>query len=121
HGTVQEAEIHVTVRDEGEGIRSDHIAHVFDRFWKGRSSDQQGAGLGLTIAKGIVEAHGGRIWVEGELGSGSTFTFTLPLAAPPPLLFAAPVAAEGRAGSRSEPAPQLASYPSSASHAHGGP
>jgi signal transduction histidine kinase len=51
---------------------------VFDRYWQARSGDQEGTGLGLYIAKGIVEAHGGRIWAEARADSGATFTFTLP-------------------------------------------
>jgi PAS domain S-box-containing protein len=75
----RDGELTVSVQDDGEGIPGDQVAHVFDRFWKGRTGDQRGAGLGLTIAKGIVEAHGGRIWVRSQPGKGSTFTFTLPV------------------------------------------
>jgi PAS domain S-box-containing protein len=69
------------VTDTGRGIAPDHLPHVFDRFWQvvpraGRLS----AGLGLAITKGIVEAHGGRIWVESVAGRGSTFFFTIPKA-----------------------------------------
>jgi signal transduction histidine kinase len=71
-----------SVADTGAGIAPDHLAHLFDRFWRARSTERQSAGLGLSIAKGIVEAHGGRIWVESTLGRGSTFSFTIP-AAPP--------------------------------------
>jgi signal transduction histidine kinase len=53
---------------------------VFDRFWQAKETRQMGSGLGLSIAKGIVEAHGGTIWAESELGKGSSFYFTLPLA-----------------------------------------
>jgi signal transduction histidine kinase len=49
-------------------------------LWQGNRSDRRGIGLGLTIAKGIVEAHGGRIWVESQLGAGSSFYFTVPVA-----------------------------------------
>ena len=66
------------VADTGEGIAPDQLPHVFDRFWQARRSSRRGAGLGLPIAKGIVEAHGGRIWVESEIGKGSTFRFVLP-------------------------------------------
>lgn len=55
------------------------MGHLFDRFWQART-DRRGVGLGLTIARGIVEAHGGRIWVESRVGEGSTFSFTLPVA-----------------------------------------
>jgi signal transduction histidine kinase len=75
-------EILLAVRDTGAGIAARDVARVFDRFWyaKGRSSTR-GTGLGLAIAQGIVVAHGGRIWVESEVGKGSTFFFTLPVAA----------------------------------------
>ena len=67
---------HVT--DSGPGIPDDQIPHLFEQFWQARG-DKRGVGLGLTIAKGIVEAHGGRIWAESVVGSGSTFSFTLPI------------------------------------------
>ena len=70
------------VADTGPGIAPDALPHIFGRFWQGKSTDRRGIGLGLTIAKGIVEAHGGRIWVESQLGAGSSFYFTVPLAAP---------------------------------------
>jgi signal transduction histidine kinase len=67
------------VRDEGPGIEPDVLPHVFDRYWQAPASGRRrGSGLGLYIAKGIVEAHGGRIWVESSLGAGSTFLFTVP-------------------------------------------
>ena len=65
------------VRDFGCGIAAEALPHVFDRFWQARTADRGSVGLGLAIAKGIVEAHGGRIWVESEEGTGSTFYFTL--------------------------------------------
>jgi PAS domain S-box-containing protein len=70
----------VSVEDTGEGIQPDHVAHVFDRFWQARRQGRKGLGLGLAIARGVVEAHGGRIWVESDVGAGSTFLFTLPVA-----------------------------------------
>jgi signal transduction histidine kinase len=76
-----EGEIRVGVADQGPGISDEHRARVFDRFWKADNGDRRGAGLGLAIAQGIVEAHGGRIWVESSAGVGSTFWFALPLAA----------------------------------------
>lgn len=66
------------VADTGAGIPAEQIPHLFDRFWQAQKSQRQGAGLGLAIVKGIVEAHGGKLWVESDLGSGSTFFFTLP-------------------------------------------
>jgi PAS domain S-box-containing protein len=71
----------VTVVDTGVGIAPDHLPHVFDRFWQGRKQGKKGLGLGLAIAKGLVEAHGGRIWVESVPGEGTTFLFTVPTAA----------------------------------------
>ena len=68
------------VADTGSGIPSEHLPRVFDRFWQATREGRQGAGLGLPISRGIVEAHGGRIWVESKAGSGSTFFFTIPRA-----------------------------------------
>jgi PAS domain S-box-containing protein len=68
------------VRDTGPGIPEEHRPHLFDRFWQARRDDRRGAGLGLTISKHLVEAHGGRIWVESTPGQGSTFWFALPVA-----------------------------------------
>ena len=70
------------VKDTGSGIAAEHLPHVFDRFWQAKTAERRGAGLGLPIVKGIVEAHGGRIWVESTLGHGSTFFFTIPTAVP---------------------------------------
>jgi phosphoserine phosphatase RsbU/P len=74
------AEVLVCVADTGPGIPAEHLPHVFDRFWQARSTRRAGAGLGLAIARGIVEAHEGAIWVESEVGRGTTFRFTLPVA-----------------------------------------
>jgi chemotaxis family two-component system sensor kinase Cph1 len=74
-------EVRVTIADTGPGIPSDQFANIFDRYWQARRSDQEGSGLGLFIAKGIVEAHGGRIWAEAHAGTGATFIFILPRAA----------------------------------------
>ena len=69
------------VRDQGPGIAPEHVDHVFERFWQGGStaSRARGAGLGLTIVKGLVEAHGGEVAVSSKLGEGSEFSFTLPV------------------------------------------
>jgi signal transduction histidine kinase len=77
----RDGQVQITVRDTGAGIPAENLPHLFDRFWQARGARRGGAGLGLAIAKGIVEAHGGRIWVESEVGAGSTFGFTLPLEA----------------------------------------
>ncbi|HEX2076703.1 MAG TPA: ATP-binding protein [Longimicrobium sp.] len=68
------------VRDTGPGIEPEHLPRLFDRFWQARRGGKAGAGLGLAIAKSIVEAHGGQIWAESPSGGGSTFSFTLPVA-----------------------------------------
>ncbi len=70
------------VADTGIGMPPEALPHVFDRFSKAKGSSQHGSGLGLSICKGIVEAHGGRLWVESVPGRGTTFSFTIP-AAPP--------------------------------------
>jgi signal transduction histidine kinase len=70
----------IEVTDTGPGIRADEIPHLFDNFWQARRNDHRGVGLGLAIAKGVVEAHGGSIWVKSAVGVGSTFFFTLPKA-----------------------------------------
>ncbi len=72
-------EVRFGVIDTGPGIPAEQLPHIFGRFWQAKS-DHRGIGLGLAIAKGIVEAHNGRIWVESHLGLGSTFYFTLPTA-----------------------------------------
>jgi PAS domain S-box-containing protein len=68
------------VSDTGPGIPREHQPHLFERFWQARRDDRRGAGLGLSICKHLVEAHGGRIGVESEPGKGSTFWFSLPAA-----------------------------------------
>ena len=68
------------VADTGRGILEDHLPHLFDWYWQAGRVDRRGAGLGLAICKGIIEAHRGKIWVESEPGTGSTFFFTLPVA-----------------------------------------
>lgn len=72
--------VQLSVSDSGAGIPKEQIPHLFERFWKGGADEREGVGLGLYIVKGLVEAHGGRIWVESEPGRGSTFFFTLPIA-----------------------------------------
>jgi signal transduction histidine kinase len=72
--------VRFTVRDTGEGIPADELPYVFEWFWHSRSTPQGGAGLGLAIAKALVEAHGGELHVESTRGQGTTFWFTLPAA-----------------------------------------
>ncbi|HSY40128.1 MAG TPA: HAMP domain-containing sensor histidine kinase, partial [Polyangia bacterium] len=76
----QAGEVLFSVADTGAGISAENLPHVFDRFWRAERATRQGAGLGLPICKGIVEAHGGRIWVESVPGRGTTFSFTIPIA-----------------------------------------
>jgi PAS domain S-box-containing protein len=70
------------VADSGSGIEPGNLPRVFDRFFQATRGDRRGAGLGLPIAKGIVEAHGGQIWVESTLGQGTTFFFSIPRSRP---------------------------------------
>ena len=73
-----EGEARFAVADTGCGVAADQIPHIFERYWQAKSA-RDGIGLGLSIAKGIVEAHGGRIWVESKIGEGTMFFFTLPM------------------------------------------
>jgi signal transduction histidine kinase len=77
---LRDQQIVVSVEDTGPGIPQEHLSKIFDRFWRTPGTKQKGSGLGLAIAKGIVEAHGGAIWAESQLGKGSSFLFTVPLA-----------------------------------------
>jgi len=73
--------VEVTVSDTGTGIRAEDLPHIFERFYRGEKSRNRGtggAGLGLAIARGIVQAHGGKIEVESQLGKGTQFTFQIP-------------------------------------------
>jgi signal transduction histidine kinase len=76
-GTEEERSALVFVQDSGPGIPSADLNHIFDRFYK--SGDSGGMGLGLSIAKYLVELHGGKIWAESEAGKGAMISFTLPL------------------------------------------
>src|SRR5262249_28090500 len=75
-----DAGVRFWVRDTGPGIPAEHVPRVFERFFQVQASDRRGAGLGLAICKAIIDAHGGRIWVESEPGQGAAFFFTLPTA-----------------------------------------
>ena len=73
----------VSVVDSGVGIPAEHLPRLFERFYRvdhARSREDGGTGIGLAIARSVVEAHGGHIHAESELGRGSTFTFDLPAA-----------------------------------------
>jgi PAS domain S-box-containing protein len=82
---VEDGHICFFVRDSGPGIAPEALTHIFNRFWQGDRKDRRGAGLGLSIARGLIEAHGGKMRVESEPGRGSTFLFTVPVAFPGPL------------------------------------
>jgi two-component system sensor histidine kinase KdpD len=77
--------VEVSVADGGVGLRPGDEGRVFDKFYRGGADSGRGnVGLGLAIGKGMVEAHGGRIWAEGRPGGGAVFRFTLPLEGTPP-------------------------------------
>ena len=80
---LKDGDVAFSVSDTGPGIAPDAVPHVFDRFWQATTRARRlGAGLGLPITKGIVDAHQGRIWVESEVGRGTTFFFTIPCSVP---------------------------------------
>jgi signal transduction histidine kinase/DNA-binding response OmpR family regulator len=76
-----QCDVQFRVADSGRGIPEEEMGQLFRPFWQGRGRTGQGAGLGLSIAKGIVEAHGGRIWATSEIGRGTTLSFTIPRSA----------------------------------------
>ena len=81
--TVRNHEVILTVKDHGDGIPPHELELVFEPFYRGENSRRRGVrgtGLGLAISKGIIESHGGRLWVESAPGGGSAFRFTIPLA-----------------------------------------
>jgi two-component system sensor histidine kinase KdpD len=77
---VEDDALRVEVADRGPGVAPGDVERVFDKFYRAREREGGGVGLGLAICKGIVAAHGGRIWVEPRDGGGASFRFTLPLA-----------------------------------------
>jgi two-component system sensor histidine kinase KdpD len=80
----REQEIVVEVVDHGPGLMPGDEEHVFDKFYRAQPANVRGVGLGLTICRGIVQAHGGRIWAENRPEGGAVFRFTLPLEGEPP-------------------------------------
>lgn len=80
-GKVEDGAVLLHVRDSGIGITPERLPHVFEQFWQGEAGDRRGVGLGLAIAKAIVEAHGGSISVESTVGKGSTFCIRFPIGA----------------------------------------
>jgi two-component system sensor histidine kinase KdpD len=76
---VRNQEIEIEVADRGHGVAKEDAERIFDKFYRVREREGGGVGLGLTICRGIVRAHGGRIWVEDRPGGGASFRFTLPL------------------------------------------
>lgn len=87
HFSVRDDVLHSSVTDTGPGFAADEVPHLFTAFWTGARRDGtrggHGAGLGLWIARGIVEAHGGELSAQSTPGAGATFRFSLPLVAPP--------------------------------------
>jgi len=75
-----ESSVQISVEDSGSGIPVADLPHIFDRYWRPDPASRTGAGLGLAICKGIIDAHGGRIWAESTLGQGTTIHFTVPCA-----------------------------------------
>jgi PAS domain S-box-containing protein len=81
----EDDQVILQVSDDGPGIPAQDQAHIFDKFYRGQNMDKQpGSGLGLAIVKSIVDAHQGRIWVESNVGQGSSFFIVLPVNSPPP-------------------------------------
>jgi two-component system sensor histidine kinase KdpD len=77
---LREKELEIEVTDQGPGIPEEHLTQIFDKFFRiTRADGTSGTGLGLAISKGIVDAHGGKIWAENRPGGGSKIVLTLPL------------------------------------------
>jgi PAS domain S-box-containing protein len=80
-GEMKDGQVCFFVEDTGPGIAPEQLPHLFVRFWQAKRTDRRGLGLGLPIAKELVEAHGGHIWAESQPGGGGALRFTLPVAA----------------------------------------
>src|SRR6185369_2934652 len=81
-GCIKDGKLIINVNDQGIGIAADELDRIFDKFFRGDKPSKrgiQGTGMGLAIARGIVEAHGGKIWAESGPERGSTFTFAIPV------------------------------------------
>jgi signal transduction histidine kinase len=78
HVEFRREDVCFVVSDSGPGIPEEQFDHIFDRHWQAKETAHLGIGLGLAIAKGIVESHGGQIWVKSQIGRGSSFFFTVP-------------------------------------------
>jgi signal transduction histidine kinase len=78
-GSRTEEQVLFRVKDTGPGIPAEHLPHLFDRFFQVNPAHRNGMGLGLSIAKALVDAHGGVLSVESTVGQGTSFSFTLPL------------------------------------------
>ena len=93
-GRVEEDQLIIRVKDHGMGISSEEIHRVFDKFYRGQhltGRQTNGTGMGLAIAKGIIQAHGGRIWLDSRVGHGATFSFAVPVESKPVGASALPV------------------------------
>ena len=101
-----EGEVQVMVRDTGPGMSPEELGRIFDPYWQAGRTARLGAGLGLTISKGIVESHGGRLRVDSSPGAGSTFTFVLPAAGREPY-----PPETGGTNTTSSPSPSVVSKP----------
>jgi signal transduction histidine kinase len=80
-GHEKQSAIEISVADQGIGMTPEQVEKIFEKFYRADASDSaiEGTGLGTTIVKNIVEAHGGKVWVESELGKGTTVKFTIPI------------------------------------------
>jgi two-component system sensor histidine kinase KdpD len=85
--TKKNGNVLIEVADRGPGLSDDELTHVFDKFYRAPSHRSKGGvGLGLTVCRGIVQAHGGRIWAQNRPGGGAVFQFTLPIGQPPVII-----------------------------------